>query len=153
MTTAKRNYIRVNRPAQAGDLVGVRLQPAQLARINAWRAGQPMPLSRPEAMRLLMDLGLDARSRAPSLLDLSDLIFIDGQDRLSPLQDLHAEPEMTSPPPDELWPEDLRDSFIVAAGLPSISSSHEIQTPPKPVPPKPLDRLGPLGPMGRDRKR
>ncbi|MDO9223713.1 MAG: hypothetical protein Q7U20_08400 [Caulobacter sp.] len=159
MTSPKRSYTRVNRPAQAGELVGVRLQPEHLARIDAWRATQPAPLTRPEAMRLLMDLGLAARDHAPSLLDLSDLIFIDGLDRPAPRQDLAEASDMPLPPPEEPWPEDLRDSFIMAAEPSPISRSHESGPAPKPLPGKPLDRLGPLGPLaplatsGRGRNR
>ncbi len=159
MTSPKRSYTRVNRPAQAGELVGVRLQPEYLARIDAWRTAQPAPLTRPEAMRLLMDLGLAARDRAPTLLDLPDLILIDGLDRPAPRKDLAPASDMPLPPPEEPWPEDLRDSFIMAAESPLMSGSHERAPALKPLPGKPLDRLGPLGPLapltssGRGRNR
>ena len=78
MTSPKRIYTRTSRPAQAGELVGVRLQPELLARIDAWRATQSSVPTRPQAMRLLMDMGLAARDAGPSPRDLSDLIFIDG---------------------------------------------------------------------------
>lgn len=148
MTAPKRRYIKKNRPAQAGELVGVRLQPDGKARIDAWRTAQSTPMTRPEAMRVLMVMGLDAHNREPSLFDLSDLVFADGLNRPSepeaPPEDLDIPP----PPLDETWPEDLRDSFIVAPEPDSISRLHEIVVPPKPLPEKPLDLLGPLGPIG-----
>ena len=56
---------RRGRPATgAGILIGVRLQPIELAELDTWRnraAGEP---SRPEAMRTLLKLGLKVR-KAP----------------------------------------------------------------------------------------
>lgn len=50
---------RRKRPPQAGELIGVRLQPDALARLDAWIAAQPDPKpSRPEALRRLAELGL-----------------------------------------------------------------------------------------------
>ena len=37
-----------------GTLVGVRLQPAQLAALDLWIAAQPEPVTRPEAVRQLL---------------------------------------------------------------------------------------------------
>ena len=39
-------------------MVGVRLQPDQLAALDAWIAHQPDKLSRPEAIRQLAEKGL-----------------------------------------------------------------------------------------------
>jgi len=39
-------------------MVGVRLQPDALARLDAWIAAQPAPTTRPEAIRRLMEAGL-----------------------------------------------------------------------------------------------
>lgn len=148
MTSPKRIYTRTSRPAQAGELVGVRLQPELLARIDAWRATQSSVPTRPQAMRLLMDMGLAARDAGPSPRDLSDLIFIDGLDRATPPKDPVEALDLPMPPPEEPWPEDLRDRFILAADLPPISRQHEIGATPKTLPDRPLDRLGPLGPLG-----
>lgn len=156
MAPGKRSYIKTNRPAQAGELVGVRLQPEQLARIDAWRAVQPAPMTRPEAMRALMDLALSAPASAASLLELSDLIFVDGLNRPAAPETLSDDLDAPLPPPEEPWPEDLRDSFIMAVEPEAISRLHEIVPLPKPLPERPLDRLGPLGPLGpsgRGRKR
>jgi Arc/MetJ-type ribon-helix-helix transcriptional regulator len=47
------------RPDQPGTLIGVRLQPEVLARLDAWIAQQVPPYpSRPEAVRRLMELAL-----------------------------------------------------------------------------------------------
>ena len=47
------------RPAQTGTLIGVRLQPEQLAQLDAWIAHQPVPLpSRPEAVRRILEARL-----------------------------------------------------------------------------------------------
>jgi hypothetical protein len=47
------------RPATGnGTPVRVRLQPDQLAALDTWRAAQPGPPSRPEAIRTLMERGL-----------------------------------------------------------------------------------------------
>lgn len=44
-----------------GTQVQVRLQPHQLKRLDAWIAMQPTPCpSRPEAIRALIDAGIDA---------------------------------------------------------------------------------------------
>jgi hypothetical protein len=45
-------------PTGHGTPVMVRLQPEQLASIDAWIAHQPDKLSRPAALRRLADLGL-----------------------------------------------------------------------------------------------
>ena len=56
------NTKKRGRPATGrGDLVGVRIQPEQLAALDAWCAAQPDPKpSRPEAIRKILD-------RAPSV--------------------------------------------------------------------------------------
>jgi len=41
-----------------GTLVGVRLQPASLASLDAWRKKQPDLASRPEAIRRLREVAL-----------------------------------------------------------------------------------------------
>jgi len=56
---------RVNtkkRPPVTGTLIGVRLQPDDLAALDAWRLKQPDNPSRPEAVRRLIQKGLE-RSR------------------------------------------------------------------------------------------
>jgi hypothetical protein len=45
-------------PTGKGTLIGVRLQPEQLASLDAWISHQPDKLSRPEALRQLADKGL-----------------------------------------------------------------------------------------------
>lgn len=46
------------RPPQSGAPVMVRLQPDQLAALDAWIAAQPEPVTRPEAIRRLVEKGL-----------------------------------------------------------------------------------------------
>lgn len=51
------------RPAQTGVLIGVRLQPDQLAELDAWIARLPRPApGRPEAIRRLVEIGLERQS-------------------------------------------------------------------------------------------
>jgi len=45
-------------PTGKGELIGVRLQPPQLAALDQWIARQESARSRPEAIRHLMDLAL-----------------------------------------------------------------------------------------------
>lgn len=49
------------RPGQSGTLVGVRLQPADLAALDNWIETQPSAPSRPEAIRLLVRNSLTVR--------------------------------------------------------------------------------------------
>jgi hypothetical protein len=41
-------------PTGLGTSINVRLQPEQLAALDAWIAGQPEPSSRPEAIRQIL---------------------------------------------------------------------------------------------------
>jgi cytochrome c553 len=56
MAKSIRDYTKKNRAAQAGTMVGVRLQPEQLARLDAWIASlsDPKP-TRPEAIRRALE--------------------------------------------------------------------------------------------------
>lgn len=49
---------RKKRPLQAGQMVGTRLQPELLKRLDEWRRTQPDLPSRPEALRRLAEKGL-----------------------------------------------------------------------------------------------
>jgi hypothetical protein len=42
-------------PTGKGTLVGVRLQPDRLAAVDAWIAKQAAPMTRPEAIRAMLD--------------------------------------------------------------------------------------------------
>lgn len=46
-----------------GTLVGVRLQPDDLAAVDAWRDQQDDAPTRPEAIRRLVEIGLEARKQ------------------------------------------------------------------------------------------
>jgi hypothetical protein len=59
MAKSIRVYTKSNRADQAGTMVGVRLQPAPLADLDAWREKQPDLPSRPEAIRQLLKLALN----------------------------------------------------------------------------------------------
>jgi hypothetical protein len=48
------------RSAKTGTLVGVRLQPEQIKAIDAWAAKRKPPVTRPEAIRGILELGLKA---------------------------------------------------------------------------------------------
>lgn len=58
MAKSIRAYTKTNRPAQTGVMVGVRMQPEQLAALDAWRAGQPGNMSRPKAILALIQSAL-----------------------------------------------------------------------------------------------
>jgi hypothetical protein len=51
------------RSAETGTLVGVRLQPDQLKAIDTWAAKQKPPVTRPEAIRGILELGLRAKGK------------------------------------------------------------------------------------------
>jgi hypothetical protein len=58
MAKSIRVYTKKQRAEAPGTMVGVRLQPDQLAALDAWIEHQPDSLSRPEAVRRLIELGL-----------------------------------------------------------------------------------------------
>ena len=60
MTVASRDNTRRKRAEQTGTLVGVRLQPDQLAAVDRWAASEDDAPSRPEAVRRLVTRGLKA---------------------------------------------------------------------------------------------
>ena len=51
-------------PTGKGTLIGVRAQPDMLRSIDAWIARQSEPLSRPEAIRRLLEQALEEKGRA-----------------------------------------------------------------------------------------
>ena len=51
-------------PTGKGTLIGLRLQPGPLARVDLWAASQKDDPSRPEAIRRLVELGLASTQRA-----------------------------------------------------------------------------------------
>jgi hypothetical protein len=54
------------RPATGqGTLIGVRLQPSHLKALDAWIAKQNVPLTRPEAIRAMMETILHILSKDP----------------------------------------------------------------------------------------
>ena len=64
----KSSYDNITKPirkrsAVTGTLVGVRLQANQLKAIDAWAAKQKPPVTRPEAIRGILDLGLKAKGK------------------------------------------------------------------------------------------
>ncbi len=46
------------KPTGKGVMVGVRFQPIELAALDAWIAQQPNPVSRPEAIRAMVQASL-----------------------------------------------------------------------------------------------
>jgi hypothetical protein len=48
-----------------GTLIGVRLQPSHLVALDAWIAQQRVPLTRPEAIRAMMETILHILSKDP----------------------------------------------------------------------------------------
>ena len=55
---------RARRPTGKGTPIGLRLEPATLARVDRWAASQQDDPSRPEAIRRLVELGLGIAQRA-----------------------------------------------------------------------------------------
>ena len=61
MAANKNGIKKIGRPATGqGTPVMVRMQPNQLAAVDAWAEAQDDQLSRPEAVRRLVDWGLKA---------------------------------------------------------------------------------------------
>ena len=58
MSTTSRDNTKRKRPEQTGTLVGVRLQPEQLAAVDNWAASEDDVPTRPEAVRRLVARGL-----------------------------------------------------------------------------------------------
>jgi hypothetical protein len=56
---------RWKRSAVKGTLVGVRLQPSQLKALDAWIDKQDAPVTRPEAIRAMMETILHILSKDP----------------------------------------------------------------------------------------
>lgn len=62
MAKSIRVYTKSKRADAPGTMVGVRLQPEQLGALDAWIEGQEEPRpSRPEAIRLLIDVAMRQR--------------------------------------------------------------------------------------------
>lgn len=67
---AKSTYDNIAKPvrkrsAQTGTLVGVRLQSEQMKAIDAWAAKQVPPVTRPEAIRGMIDAMLHIVAKDP----------------------------------------------------------------------------------------
>ena len=63
---SKSSYDNITKPvrkrsAVAGTLVGVRFQADQIKAIDAWASKQSPPVTRPEAIRGIIELGLKAK--------------------------------------------------------------------------------------------
>jgi cytochrome c553 len=58
MSSASRDTTKRKRATAAGTPIMVRLQPDQLATLDAWIASQPQQVSRPEAIRAILAAGL-----------------------------------------------------------------------------------------------
>ncbi len=69
---AKSSYVNIAKPARkrssaTGTLVGVRLQDDELKAIDSWARKQEPPVTRPYAIRCLVELGLSVKTKsAPS---------------------------------------------------------------------------------------
>jgi hypothetical protein len=65
---AKASYVNIakaarRRSAATGTLVGVRLQDDEIKAIDRWARKQEPPVTRPEAIRRLVELGLKAKGK------------------------------------------------------------------------------------------
>jgi hypothetical protein len=54
---------KIGRPAVGSVPIMVRIPPADLKPIDRWISKQAKPLSRPEAIRRLVELGLEAKQK------------------------------------------------------------------------------------------
>jgi hypothetical protein len=64
-STLSRTRKKIGRPPTGAESVHLRVLPAQSAEIDAWIAKQKEPnLSRPEAIRRLVEIGLKAKPKA-----------------------------------------------------------------------------------------
>ena len=59
-------------PTGKGQLIGVRLQPVQLSVLDEWIASQRVPMTRPEAIRKLMELGHENKMTLITIRNLVD---------------------------------------------------------------------------------
>ena len=62
-STSDNTTPRWRRSAVKGTLIGVRLQPSHLKALDAWIAKQSAPLTRPEAIRAMMETILHILSK------------------------------------------------------------------------------------------
>ena len=67
---AKSTYDNIAKPvrrrsAKTGTLVGVRLQPEQIKAIDAWAVNHVPPVTRPEAIRSIIDAMLHILAKDP----------------------------------------------------------------------------------------
>jgi hypothetical protein len=53
---------RKSRPKTTGELIGVRIQPEMIGKLDDWRRGQEDLPGRPEAIRRLVELALKAKA-------------------------------------------------------------------------------------------
>jgi hypothetical protein len=65
-------------PTGKGQLIGVRLQPVQLVGLDEWITSQRIPMTRPEAIRKLMELGHKNQTILVTIRNLVDDV-INGQ--------------------------------------------------------------------------
>ena len=63
MSTRDNTKTRKSRPKTTGELVGVRIQPEIIGKLDDWRRKQADLPGRPEAIRRLLDLGLKAKAK------------------------------------------------------------------------------------------
>ena len=66
---SKLSYDNITKPvrkrsAVTGTLVGVRLQSDQIKAVDAWALKQKPPVTRPEAIRGIIELGLTVKTKA-----------------------------------------------------------------------------------------
>jgi hypothetical protein len=57
---------RIGRPPVGAKLIGVRVPPADVASLDAWIKKHAPGLSRPEAIRRLVDMSLNAQAAKPA---------------------------------------------------------------------------------------
>jgi hypothetical protein len=76
---AKSSYVNIVKPARkrssaTGTLVGVRLQDDELKAIDSWARRQEPPVTRPYAIRCLVELGLSVKTKStPSERQRADI--------------------------------------------------------------------------------
>jgi len=90
-------------PTGKGTLVGVRLQPDRLAAVDAWIARQNVPMTRPEAIRAMLDAVLVIVSNDPDEQPKARKQAARASEMASQTIERKLDPKMPEEERDERW--------------------------------------------------
>ena len=90
-------------PTGKGTLVGVRLQPDRLSAVDAWIARQTAPMTRPEAIRAMLDAVLVIVSNDPSEKPKARKQAARASEMASQTIERKLDPKMPEEERDERW--------------------------------------------------